>query len=119
MKITLIDSELPQRFKGGRMVCFMKISLSVFGAALALMTGIAEAQSPLVVEIDQRAIQLESKVVAWRRDIHQNPELGNREVRTAKLVADHLRSLGLEVKTGVGYTGVVGVLRGGLPGPIH
>ena len=100
------------------MVCFMKISLSVFGAALALMTGIAEAQSPLVVEIDQRAIQLESKVVAWRRDIHQNPELGNREVRTAKLVADHLRNLDIEVKTGVGYTGVVGVLRGGLPGPV-
>lgn len=100
------------------MDCFMKISLSAFGVALALMTGIAKAQSPLAVEIDRGTAQLETKVIAWRRDIHQNPELGNREVRTAKLVADHLRSLGIEVKTGVGHTGVVGVLRGGIPGPV-
>ena len=63
------------------------------------------------------AERLESKVVAWRRDIHQNPELGNREFRTAKIVADHLRSLGIEVREKVGHTGVVGVLRGGKPGP--
>jgi len=75
-------------------------------------------QSPLATEIDRRAAQIDTKVVAWRRDIHQNPELGNREVRTAKLVADHLRSLGIEVKTGVAHTGVVGVLRGGRPGPV-
>ena len=56
------------------------------------------------------------KVVAWRRDIHQHPELGNRETRTAALVAAHLRALGLEVRTGVATTGVVGVLRGGRPG---
>ena len=97
---------------------FTKITLSVFGVATALMTGIADAQSPLAAEIDRRAAQLEGKVVTWRRDIHQNPELGNREVRTAKLVADHMRSLGIVVKTGVGHTGVVGVLRGGRPGPI-
>jgi amidohydrolase len=54
----------------------------------------------------------------WRRDIHQHPELGNREFRTAGLVADHLRSLGMEVRTGVAHTGVVGLLRGGLPGPV-
>jgi amidohydrolase len=54
--------------------------------------------------------------VAWRRDIHQHPELGNRETRTAALVAEHLRKLGLEVRTGVAHTGVVGVLRGGRPG---
>ena len=53
-----------------------------------------------------------------RRDIHQNPELGNREFRTATLVAKHLRSLGMEVKTEVGVTGVIGVLKGGLPGPV-
>jgi amidohydrolase len=58
------------------------------------------------------------KVVTWRRDIHQHPELGNREFRTAKLVADHLRSLGIEVQTEVAHTGVVGVLRGGKPGPV-
>ena len=58
------------------------------------------------------------KVIEWRRDIHRNPELGNREVRTAKLVAAHLKSLGLEVRTGVAHTGVVGVLRGGRSGPV-
>ena len=58
-------------------------------------------------------------VVAWRRDVHQHPELGNREHRTAALVADHLRALGLdEVRTGVAHTGVVGLLRGGKPGPV-
>ena len=56
------------------------------------------------------------RLVAWRRDIHQHPELGEQETRTAKLVADHLRGLGLEVRTGVGKTGVVGLLRGGKPG---
>ena len=57
------------------------------------------------------------KVIAWRRDIHEHPELGNRETRTAKLVADHLRQLGLEVQTGVAHTGVVALLKGGRPGP--
>src|SRR3989304_3139995 len=76
-------------------------------------------QNPAVdAQIDTRAAAVNAKVIAWRRDILQNPELGNREVRTAKLVADHLRSLGIEVKTGVGHTGVVGVLRGGIPGPV-
>lgn len=58
-----------------------------------------------------------TQIIAWRRDIHQNPELSNRESRTAKLVADHLRSLGLEVHEGIAKTGVVGILRGGRPGP--
>src|SRR5262245_9362062 len=75
-------------------------------------------QNPTPNEIDRRAAQIESKVVAWRRDFHEHPELGNRETRTAKIVADHLRSLGIEVKTGVGHTGVVGVLRGGRPGKV-
>lgn len=61
---------------------------------------------------------VEKKVIEWRRDIHQHPELGNREVRTAALVAKHLQALGMEVKTNVGVTGVVGVLKGGLPGPV-
>jgi amidohydrolase len=65
------------------------------------------------------ADQVETRVVAWRRDIHQNPELGNREVRTAGLVAKHLRALGFDaVKERVAHTGVVGVLRGGKPGPV-
>jgi amidohydrolase len=69
-------------------------------------------------EADRRAAEIEDKVVAWRRDIHENPELGNREFRTAELVAEHLRGLGIEVQTGVAHTGVVGVLWGGRPGPV-
>jgi amidohydrolase len=60
---------------------------------------------------------VEEKLISWRRDIHQHPELGNREFRTAELVAAHLRSLGLDVRTGVAHTGVVAVLKGGRPGP--
>ncbi len=60
---------------------------------------------------------VDAKVIAWRRDFHQHPELSNREVRTAQVVADHLRSLGLEVRTGIAHTGVVGLLRTGRPGP--
>jgi len=58
------------------------------------------------------------KVVEWRRDLHSHPELGNREVRTAAKIAEHLRSLGIEVQTGVAHTGVVGLLKGGRPGPV-
>jgi metal-dependent amidase/aminoacylase/carboxypeptidase family protein len=61
---------------------------------------------------------LESKVITWRRDFHQNPELGNREFKTAEKIATHLRSLGIEVQTGIAKTGVVGILRGGKPGPV-
>ena len=68
--------------------------------------------------LERKFKDIEQKVIDWRRDIHQNPELGNREFRTATLVAKHLRSLGMEVKTEVGVTGVIGVLKGGLPGPV-
>ena len=84
-------------------------------AALLPVSALAQTDA---AKVSQMADKLESKVIAWRRDIHQNPELGNRETRTSKLVADHLRSLGMEVKTGVATTGVVGVLRGGKPGPV-
>ena len=73
----------------------------------------------LADQIDAAAAAVEARVIAWRRDLHQHPELGNREFRTAGLVAEHLRSLGLdEVRTGVAHTGVVGLLKGGLPGPV-
>lgn len=68
--------------------------------------------------LDRGAAALEAKLVAWRRDFHQNPELSNREVRTAQKVAEHLKALGLEVRTGVARTGVVGVLKGGRPGGV-
>jgi amidohydrolase len=63
--------------------------------------------------------KIEARVIAWRRDFHQNPELGNREVRTARIVAEHLRALGFDqVQEKVAHTGVVGVLKGGKPGPV-
>lgn len=73
----------------------------------------------LTTEIDAAALALQDQVIAWRRDLHQHPELGNREFRTASIVAEHLRSLGLDdVKTGVAHTGVVGLLKGGQPGGV-
>ena len=69
-------------------------------------------------EIDRRVAAVMPQVITWRRDFHEHPELGNHEVRTAKIVADYLRSLGLEVREGVAKTGVVGVLRGGKPGGV-
>jgi amidohydrolase len=73
----------------------------------------------LAARIDAAAQAIEPSVIAWRRDIHQHPELGNRETRTAALVAEHLRSLGLDhVKTGVAHTGVIGLLKGKLPGRV-
>src|SRR6185312_6169874 len=76
------------------------------------------APESLAAEVDALASEIEPRVVAWRRDFHQHPELGNREVRTAKIVADHLRALGCEVREQVAHTGVVGVLKGGKPGPV-
>jgi amidohydrolase len=87
----------------------------------ALITATAirsEAQLKTADPVDVLVKKLEPKTIAWRRDFHQHPELGNREVRTAKIIADHLRSLGIEVKEGVAKTGVVGVLKGGKPGPV-
>ena len=76
------------------------------------------ASNPLAGDVERLAAELNPQVVAWRRDFHKNPELGNREVRTSKIIADELRKLGYEVTTGVAKTGVVGVLRGGRPGPV-
>ena len=75
-------------------------------------------QLGLEEEIRQRAAQIEGKLIAWRRDIHEHPELGEQEIRTASLVAEHLRRLGLDVRTGVANTGVVALLKGGRPGPV-
>ena len=78
----------------------------------------APAANPLAAEVDRLVPELNSQVIAWRRDFHKNPELGNQEIRTAKVIADELRKLGYEVTTGVAGTGVVGVLKGGRPGPV-
>jgi amidohydrolase len=77
------------------------------------------AASSLATQIDAAAHDIEARLIAWRRDFHAHPELGNREFRTAAIVADHLRALGFdEVRTGVAHTGVVGLLKGALPGPV-
>ncbi|HEX2825792.1 MAG TPA: amidohydrolase [Burkholderiales bacterium] len=103
--------------------CERKISIAgvtrFFGAAavLACVTVAAQADTDtLEAQIRKRAAAVEQKLIAWRRDIHQHPELGDQETRTSELVARHLRALGLEVRTGVARTGVVGILKGGRPG---
>ncbi|MEY4935072.1 MAG: hypothetical protein RIS64_1431 [Bacteroidota bacterium] len=77
-----------------------------------------QKNAALKAKMDKSAQEIESKVVAWRRDFHQNPELSNRETRTAEIIAKHLKSLGLEVQTGIAKTGVVAILKGGKPGPV-
>ncbi len=69
-------------------------------------------------EVDALADQIETQIIEWRRDFHQNPELSNREFRTGTLIADYLESLGIEVERNVAHTGVVGILRGSNPGPV-
>ncbi len=90
-----------------------------FLALLIVVPAALQAQAAIALqgEIDRRTADVTPRVVAWRRDIHQHPELSYQEVRTSGIVAQHLKSLGLEVRTEVGGHGVVGVLRGGRPGP--
>lgn len=78
----------------------------------------ATADSTLFKKVDAQAQKIAPDVIAWRRHIHQHPELGNREFKTAEYIAAHLRALGLDVKTGVGHTGVVALLKGDKPGPV-
>ncbi len=85
---------------------------------LLFSIGTQAQNSALKSKIATKAAAMESKVVDWRRDFHQNPELGNREFKTAEKIATHLRSLGIEVQTGIAKTGVVGILKGGKPGPV-
>ena len=92
-------------------------SLAGLSLVLALAAPVA-AQRSLNDRVTEQAAAVQDDVVRWRRDIHQHPELSEEEVRTAKLVADHLRSLGLEVRAGIAKTGVVGILRGGKPGGV-
>lgn len=87
-------------------------------SALAFAPPLQAQTQELKETIDREADRLEPQVIEWRRDFYQHPELSNREFRTAETVAAHLRELGLEVKTGVAHTGVVGVLDTGRPGPV-
>ncbi len=85
---------------------------------LLCSTGAFAQTAAMHAEVAKKADALEKQVIAWRRDFHEHPELGNHEVRTADIVAKHLTSLGIQVKTGVAHTGVVGILVGGKPGPV-
>ncbi|MEQ8577306.1 MAG: amidohydrolase [Balneola sp.] len=95
----------------------MKKLLSLL--TLSLITLSLTAQSSDLKEmIDKRADELEEQVIEWRRYFHENPELSNREFNTAEKIAEHLESLGMEVQTEIAHTGVVGILKGGKPGPV-
>lgn len=95
----------------------MKTFTLASALAVVLFTSLPAHAATDQAQVDALTSAIEPKVIAWRRDIHEHPELSNREVRTAKLVAEHLTKLGLEVKTGVAHNGVVAVLKGALPGP--
>ncbi|MGZ3922399.1 MAG: amidohydrolase [Flavisolibacter sp.] len=95
----------------------MKKIIPAFAVVISL-SNLNAQQLPLETQIESAVSKIEPKCIAWRRDFHEHPELSNREVRTSKIIADHLRSLGIEVKEGVAKTGVVGILRGDKPGPV-
>ncbi|WP_226663739.1 M20 family metallopeptidase [Microbulbifer aggregans] len=87
----------------------LSLSMAIATASTTSMIHAADASKYLA--------QAEDNVIEWRRHLHQNPELGNREFETAKYITAHLKSLGIEVETGIAHTGVVGLLKGGKPGP--
>ncbi len=91
----------------------------MFAATLVLFSLIAPALAvDMSAEINAAAAKVMPQVIEWRRHFHQNPELGNREFNTSKMIAEQLRKLGIETRTGIAKTGVVGTLKGGQPGPV-
>ena len=94
---------------------------ATFAATLLALAAPVFAQTssnPLASDVERVSAEINPQVVAWRRDFHEHPELGNRETRTSKIIADQLKKLGYEVTTNVATTGVVGILKGGRPGPV-
>ncbi|WP_295939646.1 M20 family metallopeptidase [uncultured Xanthomonas sp.] len=89
----------------------------LLSAMLFAVPALAWAQSAERPEVTAAAARLQAKVVEWRRDFHQHPELSNREERTAAKVAERLRALGLKPQTGIAHHGVVAIVKGALPGP--
>lgn len=98
----------------------MKRYVLIVGAALTVtQAGWSQGKMPATdTRLVKEVAAITPQCIAWRRQIHQNPELSNREFNTAKLVAAHLRTLGMDVTEGIAHTGVVGVLKGGKPGPV-
>ncbi|MDR5170521.1 amidohydrolase [Methylobacillus flagellatus] len=99
-----------------------KLNQAIAAALLAFASSqsyaLESVNKSLLQSIDKKLEAIQPDIIALRQDIHQHPELGNREVRTSKLVAERLSKLGLDVKSGIGVTGVVAVLKGGKPGPV-
>ena len=93
-----------------------KINILIF--TFVAIHGFAQTNSKLNAKIEQQAKELEPKIIEWRRYFHEHPELSNREVKTGAKIAEHLKSLGLEVQYPVAKTGVVALLKGGKPGPV-
>jgi len=98
--------------------CPVALAASAVAASLVATPAAALEPSPVAARIDAALAASRTELVEWRRRLHQNPELGNREVETARFVAERLRSFGLEPRTGVAKTGVVAVIEGGRPGPV-
>jgi amidohydrolase len=96
----------------------MKLTLTTLVLWSLWLVPLWGQKSKTYEKADQLASEVEAKVIEWRRHIHQNPELSNREFKTAEYITNHLKSLGIEVQTGVAHTGVVGILKGGKPGPV-
>jgi amidohydrolase len=96
----------------------MKNLLMIVVLCLSMLYANAQVNPKLQTKVMQQAASIEQKMIEWRRNIHQYPELSNREVKTGEKIAAHLKSLGIEVQTGVAHTGVVGILKGGKPGPV-
>jgi amidohydrolase len=92
---------------------YLLLTAIILSLQLGAQTDIQKLKEKAYAAVEK----MESKSIAWRRDFHQYPELGNRETRTASIIAAHLQKLGIETKTGVAKTGVVGILKGGKPGP--
>ena len=92
--------------------------LAVAASMLFAASASAQTTTPFPANVESSIQSVLPRMIAWRRDLHEHPELSYEEVRTSRLVAAHLRSLRMEVRTGVAQTGVVGVLRGGRPGPV-
>jgi len=95
-----------------------RMKTAVIILSTIISTSCFAQKSALKNELSKLADGISDKVISWRRDFHQHPELGNHEFRTASIVAKHLQSLGIDVKTGVAKTGIVGILKGGKPGPV-
>lgn len=98
-------------------MCSVRSWFVIVGLAVGAAASSHAASPPLADEVARRIEDVQPRIIEWRRDLHRNPELSNREFRTSKLVADHLRRLGLPVQTGIAKTGVVALLEGGKPGP--